>query len=247
MLGKAINLILGFFGFKIQKRLNKSVLKDSFIKRYNNCKKLSSKKIEFFLALESILLFIFKNNIDGDVVECGVFKGANAKFICNFLKENNFEHKNIYLYDTFDGMPVASTEDININSKKNYNEYLQSINKNSSQNNFYRYENINNVKENILSTNYDKEKVFFIKGMVEDTIPKTTPNEISLLILDTDYYRSTKHELINLYPLVVSGGIIIIDDYGTWAGVKKAVDEFFIDKSDLKLFIDHKTVVLRKN
>ena len=48
MLGKAINLILGFFGFKIQKRLNKSVLKDSFIKRYNNCKKLSSKKIEFF-------------------------------------------------------------------------------------------------------------------------------------------------------------------------------------------------------
>ena len=103
------------------------------------------------------------------------------------------------------------------------------------------------MKAVIFQTLSSKEKVFFIKGMVEDTIPKTIPNEISLLILDTDYYRSTKHELINLYPLVVSGGIIIIDDYGTWAGVKKAVDEFFIDKSDLKLFIDHKTVVLRKN
>ncbi len=247
MIRKAINLILGLFGFKIQKKINRSILKDSFIKRYNDSKKISSKKIEFFIALENILIFILNNNLEGDVVECGVFKGANCKFICNFFKENNFEDKKIYLYDTFEGMPLASAEDININSKKNYNEYIKNIDKNSSQDNFYRYESISNVQENILSTKYDKEKILFVKGMVEETIPKTIPKKISLVILDTDYYKSTIHELKHLYPLVVTGGIIIIDDYGTWKGVKKAVDEFFVDKKDFKFFIDHKTIVLKKN
>ena len=68
-----------------------------------------------------------------------------------------------------------------------------------------------------------------------------------LAILDTDYYKSTKHELNHLYPLLIRGGVLIIDDYGTWAGVKKAVDEYFIDNKNLRYFIDHKTLVFIKN
>ena len=64
---------------------------------------------------------------------------------------------------------------------------------------------------------------------------------------DTDYYESTKHELEYLYPLVEKGGIIIIDDYGTWSGVKKAVDEYFKNTMDFKSFIDHKTIFLIKS
>ena len=67
------------------------------------------------------------------------------------------------------------------------------------------------------------------------------------MILDTDYYDSTKHELQHLYPLVEKGGIIIIDDYGTWSGVKKAVDEYFDNLNDFKSFIDHKTIFLIKS
>ena len=247
MIGNAINFFLGVLGFKIQKKLNYTILKKSFLERYELCKHLSSKKIEFFLSLDNILEFIINNKIDGDIIECGVFKGANCKFICTFLKENSFENKNIYLYDTFEGMPVASSEDININTKKNYNSYISNISKTSSLSNFYRYENLDNVEKNILSTNYDHNKIFFIKGLVEETIPKKIPEKISLLILDTDYYKSTKHELHHLYPLVVSGGVLIIDDYGTWAGVKKAVDEYFKNKNDFRYFIDHKTLVIKKN
>ena len=144
-------------------------------------------------------------------------------------------------------MPRASSEDININSKKNYNEFLDNNSKSSSLKNFYRYENINNVEKNLLSTNYDKNKIFFIKGLVEETIPKKIPEKICLLILDTDYYKSTKHELNHLYPLLIKGGIIIIDDYGTWSGVKKAVDEYFDHLNDFKSFIDHKTIFLIKS
>jgi len=52
------------------------------------------------------------------------------------------------------------------------------------------------------------------------------PGKIALLRLDTDWYESTAHELKHLYPLLVPGGVIIIDDYGHWEGARKAVDEY---------------------
>ena len=72
--------------------------------------------------------------------------------------------------------------------------------------------------------------------MVEDTIPNQAPKEIALLRLDTDWYESTLHELEHLYPRLVSGGVLIIDDYGHWRGAREAVDEY-IDKHKLKLFL----------
>ena len=201
MIQNAINFFLDILGFKIQKKLNQTILKKSFLRRFESSKVLSSKKIEFFLTLEYVLDYIVENKIDGEIVECGVFKGANCKFICDYLKTKGLENKKIYLYDTFEGMPSASSEDININTKKNYNYYLNHKPKSSNLKNYYRYENLNNVETNVLSTEYDKSKIFFIKGLVEETIPKHIPDNISLLILDTDYYKSTKHELNHLYPL----------------------------------------------
>jgi hypothetical protein len=66
---------------------------------------------------------------------------------------------------------------------------------------------------------------------VEDTIPQITPNgAIALLRLDTDWYTSTKHELIHLYPSLSESGVLIIDDYGHWEGCRKAVDEYFTEQ-----------------
>ncbi len=83
----------------------------------------------------------------------------------------------------------------------------------------------------MLSTGYKKEKVHFIKGKVEETIPKNIPKEIALLRLDTDWYESTKHELTHLFPLLKPNGVLIIDDYGHWEGVRKAVDEYISDNN----------------
>ena len=248
MLRKIINNILMFFGYKISRKIQKKMLSKKFLENYNKSKDLSSFNLEFFLFLELSLDYLFKRNrIEGDIVECGVFKGANCRFICDYLKSINYENINIFLYDTFEGMPCASSNDINIFTKKNYNFYLKKMQKNNEVDNFYKYENIENVKKLLFQTNYNKNKIHFIKGLVEETIPKTIPNKISLLILDTDYYDSTKHELQHLYPLVEKGGIIIIDDYGTWSGVKKAVDEYFDNLNDFKSFIDHKTIFLIKS
>ena len=61
----------------------------------------------------------------------------------------------------------------------------------------------------------------------EETIPATLPEKIAILRLDTDWYESTRHELEHLYPRLVDGGVLIIDDYGYWDGARKAVDEYF--------------------
>ena len=60
-----------------------------------------------------------------------------------------------------------------------------------------------------------------------ETIPQFAPERIALLRLDTDWYESTKHELWHLYPRIVPGGVLLIDDYGHWQGCRKAVDEYF--------------------
>ncbi len=82
------------------------------------------------------------------------------------------------------------------------------------------------VQRNLSSTGYPPERLHLIAGRVENTIPDQAPEQIALLRLDTDWYESTAHELAHLYPRVVRGGIVIIDDYGYWRGARQAVDEF---------------------
>jgi hypothetical protein len=86
------------------------------------------------------------------------------------------------------------------------------------------------VKRNILSTGYPEENILFVEGDVLKTIPLNIPNKIALLRLDTDWYESTRHEMIHLFPLLVYSGVLIIDDYGFWRGSRKAIDEYISEK-----------------
>ena len=74
---------------------------------------------------------------------------------------------------------------------------------------------------------YPSEKLHFVRGPVEETIPDCVPEQIALLRLDTDWYESTKHELLHLFPRLQPGGVLIVDDYGHWQGAQRAVDEYF--------------------
>jgi O-methyltransferase len=82
------------------------------------------------------------------------------------------------------------------------------------------------VKGNLAQTKYPAERIHYIQGKVEDTVPQNAPPTLALLRLDTDWYESTRHELKHLFPLLIDGGFLIIDDYGHWEGARKAVDEF---------------------
>lgn len=137
---------------------------------------------------------------------------------------NCTKKRKIYLYDTFEGMSEPDDDDIDIQGNK-AKSLLEKAPR--DQNLIWAYCPLEKVMENVYSTGYDKDRFVFTKGKVEDTIPHTIPSKMSLLRLDTDWYSSTRHELIQLYPLLVKNGVLIIDDYGHWHGARKATDEYF--------------------
>jgi len=171
---------------------------------------------------------IIRNNIEGDFVECGIFRGGNIIIMSQLLEKYKLE-KNIYAYDTFEGMPLPGKEDVDLRGNSSIDKFLQFKN-NQNEGSQWCYCDINDVKNNIHKFNKEYlKKIFFIKGRVEETLQdmKNLPKKISLLRLDTDFYSSTKTELNILYPLLQKKGVLIIDDYGHFKGAKKAVDEFF--------------------
>jgi hypothetical protein len=96
---------------------------------------------------------------------------------------------------------------------------------------------LDDVREAVLGVGYPEERIHFVEGPVEQTVPEHAPTEIALLRLDTDWYASTKHELIHLYPRLETGGVLIIDDYGYWQGARQATDEY-IAENDVPLLLN---------
>jgi O-methyltransferase len=76
-----------------------------------------------------------------------------------------------------------------------------------------------------------------VVGPVENTIPDAAPDEIAVLRLDTDYEASTRHEMEHLFPRLVPGGVLIVDDYGFFQGARAAVDEY-LDANDIAILLD---------
>lgn len=184
-----------------------------------------------FDSLEHIRL----NNIEGDLVECGVWKGGNILGMMEYLHFYKILDRNIWLYDTFDGMTDPQNIDIDYKNVK------------ASDQNITCYCPLSDVKKILEKSKYSKDKLRYIIGDVNHTLnfKENLPTKISLLRLDTDWYKSTKKELEILYPLLVDKGVLIIDDYGHWNGAKVAVNEYF--NNLIPDYIDYTAIKIIKN
>ena len=100
---------------------------------------------------------------------------------------------------------------------------------NTDGTNQWCFSSLEETRRNMLSVGYPQEGIHFVKGPVEQTIPANGPKEIALLRLDTDFYESSKHEMVHLFPRLVSGGVLLLDDYGHWEGQRLAVDEYLAE------------------
>jgi O-methyltransferase len=179
-------------------------------------------------ALCHALRYVAKHRIPGDIVECGVWRGGSMMAAALTLQTEQDISRTLYLFDTFAGMPPPSDMDRVAHSGKTADSLLAEA---DSSSDLWALAPIDDVRANLESTNYPGDRIRFIKGRVEDTIPREAPAEIAILRLDTDWYESTKHELIHLYPKLSIGGILIVDDYGHWEGARRAVDEYIRDRS----------------
>lgn len=220
-----INKVFKFFNLVIIRssslnKLNVEILKEPIIEKEF---KYLTKKIEAIFnnrfsplsvySVYSICKHIYENKIEGDIIECGVYEGACISMALLYFAEKKDFSRNIYLYDTFQGMTNPTDKDYYfLNSKKlNYGDNFCSL---------------DTVKSNLSSIKYDNSKIHYIEGDVLKTLNKQKHQKISLLRLDTDFYESTIHELKYLHGSVIKNGFIIYDDYGHWKGQYDAVNDF---------------------
>jgi O-methyltransferase len=141
------------------------------------------------------------------------------------LIEEGVKDRDLYLFDTFEGMPAPGEKDIDLWGEPALEKFSKM--KISDVSSTWVNASLENVKQAMALTGYPMERIHFIKGLVEVTIPGKAPESIALLRLDTDWYQSTIHELTNLYPRLSQKGILIVDDYGHFKGAREAVDAYF--------------------
>lgn len=167
---------------------------------------------------------VVENRVPGAFVECGVWKGGSSMAAALTYMKHNVRDVDLYLFDTFAGMPPPGEEDYNSGTGASAAELLAKADMESA---VRARAGLDEVRRNLASTEYPAERLHYVEGLVEETVPEHAPEQISILRLDTDWYSSTKHELVHLYPRLSKNGVLILDDYGDWDGARKAVDEYF--------------------
>jgi hypothetical protein len=165
-------------------------------------------------------------NVRGDFVECGVWRGGNSIIAADVFSRQSPMRK-IYLFDTFAGMTRPTEKDFR--QRDGQDAMIDYLALQKETHNEWCYASLSDVKANFSALNLLNQNVRFIQGDVAESLKEesTLPEVISVLRLDTDWYESTHAELEVLYPRLSSGGVLIIDDYGHWGGAKRAVDEYF--------------------
>ena len=245
MLKRAVQGALKQWGYRIVREQDNETAwntGDSEIRDFEDvyalCRPYTMTSKERMFALFSAVRHVVSAKIPGDIVECGVWRGGSSMLAAETLARTAERDRRVCLFDTFEGMPEPTTEDVDmlgrtaqvalhVTGKSDFREMC--------------YASLEDVTANMYRTNYPHGQITFTKGKVEDTIPQGAPERIAILRLDTDWYASTYHELVHLYPRLSPGGVLIIDDYGYWKGAREAVQKYFSETKQHILLnrIDH--------
>ncbi len=151
------------------------------------------------------------DNIPGDCVETGVWRGGATIFMRGYLKAYDMDDRCVWLADSFQGLPAAEHP---LEGAYDFSSYdILSINREIVEHNFALFELMD-------------DKVRFLPGWFKDTLPDAPIDQISLLRLDGDMFESTLTALSALYPRLAPGGFVIIDDYGSFEPCRHAVHAY---------------------
>lgn len=198
---------------------------------YEACRPYTMTSKERMYALYNAVCYLDANSINGDLVECGVWKGGSVMLCALILQLLGDTSRRIFLYDTFSGMSEPTHRDVDLAG----NRAADLLARARRSDHIWAYSSRSEVETNLATTGMANDRFVLIEGKVEDTIPATAPDRIALLRLDTDWYESTLHELTHLFPLLTENGVLIIDDYGHHKGAKEATDTYFADNGPMLL------------
>ncbi|HXR33881.1 MAG TPA: TylF/MycF/NovP-related O-methyltransferase [Verrucomicrobiae bacterium] len=155
--------------------------------------------------------------IPGDVVECGVYRGGSAAILARRATHSRLG-RTVWLFDAFQGMPPATATD-----GPEADSWVGNLRSSPRR-----------VERLLRRTGAEMTRVRIVPGLFQETFPAVRIAQIALLNIDADWYESVKLCLETFYDAMAVGGIVSIDDYGLWPGCRQAVDEF-IEKRKLAI------------
>lgn len=191
------------------------------------------------LATIDAVRYCHGRGVTGAFAECGVWRGGSVLAMVLALQELGEDGRDIYLYDTFEGMTEPGEHDVSAFDPPALETWQAASGAEKRPwSELFAAESFNEdgVRSLLTSTGYPSERLHFVRGPVEDTLPAGAPDQLALLRLDTDWYESTRHELVHLYPRLAPSGVLIIDDYGHWQGARRAVDEY-LEETGVRLLL----------
>ena len=228
-LAEAANRVLGRFGLRLIRHESSPVefdREDRKVVESVLSRKLSMASPERLFTTLLACRHVCHQGLEGDFVECGVWRGGNS-IVAGDVFARLAPEKSVYLFDTFSGMTEPTAHDVRSGDGRPAADDYGPDAGGSAEHRCYASRQ--EVEANLKAFGIAGDRVRLIEGDVLETLaePQNLPAAISVLRLDTDWYESTKRELEVLWPRLVPGGVLIVDDYGHWGGAKKAVDEFF--------------------
>ena len=183
------------------------------------------RKIRFFNLIQFLMATA---DLKGHIVECGSWKGLSSFLMCHYLQKDkhSFMGENYHIVDSFEGLSTSTEEDI-----INRDLILKGMQRNGKI--FKEAGAYSGDKESVQQLLSSYPNIQYHKGWIPDVFNGMKKHKYKFAHIDLDIYEPISHTLNYLYPLMVPGGIIVCDDYGSmfWPGAQKAVDEFCKQKN----------------
>lgn len=170
------------------------------------------------LTLYRLVERVNSMKLPGDIVECGVWNGGSAAVmgLANETTSGKICDRRFWLFDSFQGVPPATEKDGLVERES----YFEGWNKGE----MYK------VKEAFAKLGLSLYNVKIIPGWFNDTLRAAPVDQIAILHIDADWYESVKIVLDTFYNKVVPGGFIILNDFNTWEGCNRALNEFLTER-----------------
>ena len=210
----------------------------SFLDAWDTCGNATMVDRDAAIQAHMAVTKVDRQRVPGAIVELGVFLGGMS---CLMAMAHHRRDRHLWLFDTFEGLPPPTAED-DVKSQSKF-RLVNSTDKallgrafklrisglSTIRDGKWCYGPLDEVVRTMARARADPSRTHFVVGKVEETLYNDTvalPSEIAILRLDTDWYTSTKAELDVLWPRLSPGGWLSVDDYATWGGARRAVNEW---------------------
>lgn len=213
------------------------------VEHYVNTEAVSMIPLGRFHNIKNCIENILRDDVPGDLIEAGVWRGGAAIFMRAVLKAYGVTKRLVWAADSFEGLPKPDPEEFPLEAKVQSGPVIQKSYQNLAV-------SLEDVKRNFAAYGLLDDQVRFLKGWFEDTLPVAPITALSLMRVDGDFYESTRDGLSSLYDRLSIGGFVILDDYGedSWTYCRRAVDEFRSERNieDPMIAVDSKCFYWRR-